>query len=249
MQFIPAIDLKDGVCVRLRQGRMDEATEFSDDPVAMAVRWAEAGASRLHIVDLDGALKGRPVHTEIITKMIVAVPGVKVQVGGGLREISTLENYLKIGADRLILGTKAIQEPEFLEGCARQFPNSILYGLDARKGRVALAGWTESSTALATELVAAARELPLAGVVYTDITKDGMLAGVNIPETLKLAKASRQPVIASGGIASLDDLTLLLEAQRAAKVQLDAVISGRALYEGALDCNEAINLCQSFPQK
>ena len=246
MDFIPAIDLKDNTCVRLKQGHIDQATRFSEEPIAMAEHWAGCGAKKLHIVDLDGAFSGAPVHTDLIDAMIAAIPEVEVQIGGGLRDLATLEHYLQAGAKRLIVGTKAIQEPAFLQACAKQFPNSILYGLDVRNGLVALSGWTKATKTTATELVQTIGDLPLAGVVYTDISKDGMLEGINVESTLALAKASPVPVIASGGIANLTDLELLLGAQQRQSVTLGGVIAGRALYEGALNCTKALALCQAY---
>lgn len=248
MQFIPAIDLKDGVCVRLKQGAMNQATEFFDDPIEAARKWANCGAERLHIVDLNGAFEGRPVHVDIITKIIQALPEVEVQVGGGLRTEKAIEHYLQAGAKRLILGTKAIKEPDFLEACADSFPDVLLYGLDVKQGQVAVSGWEEASGLSAKGLIAAASHLPLAGVVYTDIEKDGMLAGVNIKATLEVAKLCPFPVIASGGISKLQNLADLLAAQEEAKVALGGVISGRALYEGTLDCAAAIALCRAPSQ-
>lgn len=245
MDFIPAIDLKDGACVRLRQGRMTDVTEFSNDPVAMAVRWADEGARRLHIVDLNGAFEGKPMHTRVIADMIAAVPEMEVQIGGGLRELAAIERYLELGAKYLVLGTRAIREPDFLASCAEQFPQSILYGLDASNGKIALAGWAETSDISAPDLIRAAGKLPLAGVVYTDIQKDGMLSGINTKAVLALAKTSHVPVIASGGASNLQDLKRLLAAQKKSGVKLGGVISGRALYEGTLDCREAVSICQT----
>lgn len=244
MDFIPAIDLKDGACVRLRQGRLDDATCFSDDPIAMALHWAKAGARRLHVVDLNGAFEGSPVHFDIIAKIIGAVPKMQVQIGGGVRDLNLIERYLQAGASKVILGTKAVREPAFLEAAATRFPHNILFGLDARDGMVALSGWTEPTNRSAAELMQATDQLPLAGVIYTDIMQDGMLTGINVEDTLALAKISHAPVIASGGVATLQDLASLLQAQQDAP--LDAVISGRALYEGSLDCAQAIALCQRY---
>lgn len=242
MDFIPAIDLKDGACVRLRQGRLDDATCFSDDPITMALHWVKAGAKRLHVVDLNGAFEGSPVHFDIIAQIIATVPTARVQVGGGVRDLNLIERYLKAGASKVILGTKAVREPAFLEAATTRFPHSILFGLDARDGMVALSGWTESANKSAGELIQTTDRLPLAGVIYTDIIQDGMLTGINVEDTLALAKISRVPVIASGGVATLRDLASLLQAQQ--DTPLDAVISGRALYEGSLDCAQAIALCQ-----
>ncbi|MEM9621860.1 MAG: 1-(5-phosphoribosyl)-5-[(5-phosphoribosylamino)methylideneamino]imidazole-4-carboxamide isomerase [Pseudomonadota bacterium] len=235
MLLIPAIDLKEGKCVRLRQGRMDDATVFSDDPVAMAVHWREQGGRRLHIVDLDGAFAGQPKNRELIHNMVQAMGDVPVQVGGGVRSLEIVEAYVEAGVAGVIVGTKAIEDPDFLAQAARQFPHQIIFGLDARNGLVATDGWDKTSTVTATELAQAAAELPLAGIVYTDIDRDGMMEGLNVPATFDLARDSGVPVIASGGVTTLDDLTELKAAFVDHPQLLIGAITGRAIYEGTLD--------------
>ena len=234
MELIPAIDLKGGQCVRLRQGRMDEATVFSDDPVAMAVTWASSGARRLHIVDLDGAFAGQPKNRELVGRMVAAIPGVPVQLGGGVRSMAIAEAYFEVGVDRLIVGTRAIEEPAFLEDLAVRFPGRIVLGLDARQGRLATAGWDHTTDVQAVDFARRVAHLPLAGIVYTDIDRDGMLEGVNVEATLALAAATRLPVIASGGVHQLADLERLCRAMAGASTALAGVITGRALYAGTL---------------
>lgn len=244
MDFIPAIDLKGGSCVRLRQGRMDDATVFSDDPIKVAKAFQSQGAQRLHIVDLDGAGTGAPVHFEIIAKVIEAASDMAVQIGGGLREHEHLERYMDAGAKRLVLGTKAVMDPEFLRQSARRWPEQILLGLDVRDGKIAIEGWAKSFDMTERELVLQSKDLPLGGIVFTDVSKDGMLEGVSIAKTLALAKNIPFPLIASGGISDYEDLKLLVDAAQNEGIELDGVISGRALYEGKLDCAQAVLLCQ-----
>lgn len=246
MDFIPAIDLKGGCCVRLKQGDINAVTQFSKDPVAMALHWVAAGAKRLHIIDLDGAFSGEPVHLSLIESIIKAVPDeVKIQVGGGLRSLETLDRYLQAGAHRLILGTKAVKEPEFLQKAADKFSGTLVYGLDLRNGEAAVSGWVETAKFSMDELMQSLKTLPLAAILYTDISKDGMMTGANIKETLALAKISPVPIIASGGIAHLKDVAQLLKAQQQEQVDLDGLVVGRGLYEGRLDCTEAVALCQN----
>jgi phosphoribosylformimino-5-aminoimidazole carboxamide ribotide isomerase len=233
--LIPAIDLKDGRCVRLRQGRMDEVTVFSDDPVAMARHWAEAGCRRLHLVDLDGAFAGRPRNQGVINDITAAMGDVPVQVGGGIRDEATIDAYLEAGVSQAIVGTRAIEEPEFLERAARRFPNQLILGLDARDGLLAVAGWDETSSVEAVAFARQAADLPLAAIVYTDIARDGMLSGVNVDATVRLAEATRLPVVASGGISSLDDLSALARAFSTSSGTLMGAITGRAIYAGTLD--------------
>ena len=235
MLLIPAIDLKEGRCVRLRQGRMAEATLYSDDPVAMAKHWADCGCRRLHIVDLDGAFAGLPKNRKLIARMIAAVPGLPVQIGGGIRSAETAGAYLDAGAAAVILGTRAVLEPEFLERMADIHPGRVLFGLDARHGKAATGGWDETTAQSAIDLAARAGSLDLAGIVYTDIERDGMLTGLNIDATLDLAAATRLPVIASGGLHDLHDLARLKAADDKAGRPLLGTISGRALYAGTLD--------------
>jgi len=233
--LIPAIDLKDGRCVRLKQGRMDEVTVFSDDPVATAVHWAEQGCRRLHLVDLDGAVAGEPRNRDVIHAITQAMGNVPVQVGGGIRDQETIAAYLEAGISQAIVGTKAIEDPDFLEEAAKQFPGSLILGLDARDGMLAVSGWDETSTVEALSFARQASSLPLAGIVYTDIARDGMLSGVNVAATATLAQATALPVIASGGITNLGDISALTEAFSNSPGTLMGAITGRAIYSGTLD--------------
>lgn len=235
MLLIPAIDLKEGKCVRLRQGRMDDATIFSDDPVAMVGHWVEQGARRLHIVDLDGAFAGEPVNRALIQRMVAAMGDKPVQVGGGIRTREVVDAYVDAGVVGVIVGTKAIEAPEFLEEIATAYPGRVLFGLDARDGLVATEGWDRTSTKKAVDLASAAAALPLAGVVYTDIERDGMLSGLNVEATFELARASGLPVVASGGVTTLEDLAVLKKAFADVPELLLGAITGRAIYEGTLD--------------
>ena len=235
MLLIPAIDLKEGQCVRLRQGRMDDATVFSKDPVAMAAHWREQGARRLHIVDLDGAFAGEPRNRSLIEQMVAVMGGVPVQVGGGIRSMDVIKAYVEAGVSGVIVGTKAIQEPEFLAEAANVFPEKIWFGLDARDGLVATEGWDQTSTLKAVDLARQASQWPVAGVVYTDIERDGMMSGLNVEATHALALASNLPVVASGGVTTLADLEALKEAFVGHESLLFGAITGRAIYEGTLD--------------
>ena len=238
MQLIPAIDLKEGACVRLRQGRMDDATVFSDDPVAMAEHWRAQGGRRLHIVDLDGAFAGLPKNRQLIQRMVTAVGDMPVQVGGGVRNIETIDAYLQAGVDRVIVGTKAIEEPEFLVQAAERFPNHVVLGLDARDGAVATHGWDADSGINAMDLACQAAQLPIAGIVYTDIERDGMMSGVNVEATVALAQGAGVGVIASGGIARLDDVLRLKDGFVKCPELFLGAITGRAIYEGGLSIAE-----------
>ena len=235
MLLIPAIDLKDGQCVRLRQGRMDDSTVFSSDPVAMAVHWKDQGARRLHIVDLDGAFAGVPRNGDLIREMVAVMGDVPVQVGGGVRTEAIIEAYLGAGVQGLILGTKAVNEPDFLQAMARAYAGKILLGLDARGGVVATEGWDKETGIQALDFVRDITELPLAGIVYTDIDRDGMMQGLNVASTLALAKAAQLPVVASGGVTELGDLQALKDAFVEDPALLLGAITGRAIYEGTLD--------------
>lgn len=232
--LIPAIDLKDGRCVRLQQGRMEDVTVFSDDPVAMALHWVEQGCRRLHLVDLDGAFAGVPRNRDLIHAITAAVGDVPVQVGGGIRELATIEAYLDAGISGAIIGTRAIEEPAFLRAAAAEFPGSVILGLDARAGLLAVSGWDETSTVRAVDFAAQVSDLDLAAIVYTDIERDGMLSGVNVAATVALAAATTVPVIASGGVTSLEDLRALLDGFAASQPQLFGAITGRAVYAGTL---------------
>lgn len=235
MLLIPAIDLKDGQCVRLRQGRMDDSTVFSSDPVAMAAHWKDQGARRLHIVDLDGAFAGVPRNGDLIREMVAVMGDVPVQVGGGIRTEAIIEAYLDAGVQGLILGTKAVNEPDFLRAMARAYAGKILLGLDARGGIVATEGWDKETGIQALDFVRDITELPLAGIVYTDIDRDGMMQGLNVASTLALAKAAQLPVVASGGVTELADLQALKDAFVEDTALLLGAITGRAIYEGTLD--------------
>ncbi|NKC00675.1 MAG: 1-(5-phosphoribosyl)-5-[(5-phosphoribosylamino)methylideneamino]imidazole-4-carboxamide isomerase [Pseudomonadales bacterium] len=235
MLLIPAIDLKEGQCVRLRQGRMDDATVFSKDPVAMAAHWRDQGARRLHIVDLDGAFAGQPKNRDLIEQMVAVMGSIPVQVGGGIRTRETIAAYLDAGVSAAIIGTKAVEDPEFLRQVASSFPKQIILGLDARAGKVATEGWDETSTVEAVDLAIAAKALALAGIVYTDIDRDGMMTGLNVTATAELARRSEVPVIASGGVTTLEDLATLKDAFADIPELLFGAITGRAIYEGSLD--------------
>ena len=235
MLLIPAIDLKEGKCVRLRQGRMEDATVFSDDPVAMARHWLDQGCRRLHIVDLDGAFAGEPRNRDLIHKMVVAMGDVPVQVGGGIRTREVIDAYVQAGVSGVIVGTKAIEDPEFLAQMAEAYPQKVWFGLDARDGKVATDGWDKTSSLSATDLALASAALPLAGVVYTDIDRDGMMNGLNVESTLALAVESGLSVVASGGVTTLEDLSTLKAAFQGHESLLFGAITGRAIYEGSLD--------------
>ncbi|WP_435009239.1 1-(5-phosphoribosyl)-5-[(5-phosphoribosylamino)methylideneamino]imidazole-4-carboxamide isomerase [Tundrisphaera lichenicola] len=232
MQVIPAIDLRGGQCVRLRQGDYDRETVFGDDPAAMAAKWESEGASRIHLVDLDGAKEGRPVNVAAV-KAILGRVKVPCQLGGGVRDESTIAAWLDAGLDRVIVGTKALQDPAWFRSMAEKYPGRLTLGLDAKGGRVATGGWLEVSSVDATELAREFDDLPLAAVIYTDIARDGMLEGPNLEATEALARALKTPVTASGGVAQLEDLA------RLATLPVEACIVGRALYEGRFRLTEA----------
>jgi phosphoribosylformimino-5-aminoimidazole carboxamide ribotide isomerase len=231
---IPAVDLQGGRCVRLVEGRAGTATVFGEDPVAMARRWADSGARRLHVVDLDGAFAGAPRHAAVIRAMVEAVPSVPVEVGGGLRDLATVEAALATGARWAVLGTAAALEPAVLEAACARWPGRILVGVDAVDGRVAVHGWTDVLPVTAVELAARAARGGAAAVIYTDVRRDGTGRGPNLEATAALAAATPVPVIASGGIAGVDDLVRLAELPNVA-----GAIVGRALYTGAVDLRAA----------
>ena len=233
MLLIPAIDLKDGRCVRLRQGRMEDETVFSDDPVEMAGRWVAAGARRLHLVDLNGAFAGVPVNGDAIRAIAASFPDLPIQVGGGIRDEATIAAYLDAGVRYCILGTQAVREPAFVSRACRAFPGHILVGLDAQDGQVAVQGWAEVTDLRVEELASRFEDDGISAVIYTDIGRDGMLSGPNLSATAALAAAIRIPVIASGGITNLDDVRALAEAARSCGIL--GAITGRAIYEGTLD--------------
>jgi phosphoribosylformimino-5-aminoimidazole carboxamide ribotide isomerase len=236
MLLIPAIDLKDGKCVRLRQGRMEDDTVFSDDPVAIADRWVDAGARRLHIVDLNGAFAGRPVNADAIRRIAEAHPDIPIQVGGGIRDDDAIELYLEIGVSFVILGTNAVNVPHFVGDACSEFPGHIMVGLDARDGKVAIDGWSKLSNHDVIDIAQRFEREGVEAIVYTDISRDGMMTGVNIDATVNLARAINIPVIASGGVARLEDIRRLCAV---ANEGIMGAVVGRALYEGELDLAEA----------
>ena len=243
MLLIPAIDLKEGKCVRLRQGRMEDDTVFSDDPVAVAGRWVEAGARRLHLVDLDGAFAGKPRNADIINAIVQAYPDVPVQIGGGIRDEDTIQAYLEAGVEYVIIGTKAVSEPHFVRDVALEFPGHIIIGLDAKDGKVAIDGWSKLSRHDVIDMAQKFEAHGVSAIIYTDISRDGMMQGVNVEATARLARAVNIPIIASGGITNIDDIRALGEV---AHEGIMGAITGRAIYEGTLDFAEAEKLAESF---
>ncbi|WP_163559746.1 1-(5-phosphoribosyl)-5-[(5-phosphoribosylamino)methylideneamino]imidazole-4-carboxamide isomerase [Halomonas sp. NO4] len=243
MLVIPAIDLKDGQCVRLKQGRMDDATTYGDDPVAMAERWVDAGARRLHLVDLNGAFAGKPVNFDAVTAIARRFPELPIQIGGGIRTAATIEHYLDAGVSYVIIGTQAVKEPAFVGEMCRAFPGHVIVGLDARDGFVATDGWAEVSQVKATELAQRFAGDGVSSIVYTDIARDGMLSGVNVAATAELAREGGLPVIASGGVTNLDDLRALIAAEEPGIL---GAITGRAIYEGSLDLAAGQRLCDDL---
>jgi len=243
MLLIPAIDLKEGKCVRLRQGRMEDDTVFSDDPVAVAGRWVEAGARRIHLVDLDGAFAGKPKNAEVIHRIVKAYPDVPVQIGGGIRDETTIQAYLDAGVEYVIIGSKAVSDPDFVRKMATKFKGHVIVGLDAKNGMVAIDGWATISDQNVTDLAKQFEANGVVAIIYTDIARDGMMQGVNVEATAKLARAINIPVIASGGITNMDDIHALGEV---AEDGIMGAITGRAIYEGTLDFVEAEKIAESY---
>ncbi len=240
MIIFPAIDIKDGLCVRLMQGDPERVTVYGRDPAGVALRWQEEGAEWLHVVDLDGAFSQTPRNREAIVSILNAV-SIPVQVGGGIRRLATIEDYLGLGLGRVILGTAALREPQLLEEACRRFPGRVALGIDARDGWVAIEGWKETTRQDAIGLVRSFSHLDLAAVIYTDIHRDGMQSGVNVQATRSLLEATDFPVIASGGVATLKDVEALLEL---VPLGLLGVITGRAIYDGTLVLREALSLAR-----
>lgn len=243
MLLIPAIDLKDGKCVRLRQGKMEEETVFSDDPVAIADRWVKAGAKRLHIVDLNGAFEGRPVNAQVINRIAQNHPDLAIQVGGGIRDEDTVQTYLEAGVHYVIIGTKAVSAPHFVNDLCTEFPGHILVGLDAKEGKVAIDGWSKLSNHDVVDLAQRFEQDGVESIIYTDIARDGMMQGVNVEATAALARSIRIPVIAAGGITTLDDIRALGEV---AQDGILGAITGRAIYEGTLDFAEGLRIAAQY---
>ena len=238
MIFYPAIDLKDGQCVRLLRGEMDQATVFADDPAGQARKFADAGCTWLHVVDLNGAFAGAPVNA-LAVEAILANVDIPIQLGGGIRDMETITGWLEKGIRRVILGTAALRDRDLVETACRRFPERIAVGIDARDGMVAVEGWAETSVTTVHDLAARFEDAGVAAIIYTDIRRDGVMAGPNIEATMALAEAVSIPIIASGGVSSMADLVALKDA---GGTLLEGVISGRALYEGKIDAAAAVAL-------
>ena len=241
MILFPAIDLKDGQCVRLELGDMNRATVFNDDPAAQARTFEEAGFEWLHLVDLNGAFAGKPVNSDAVEAILEAV-SIPAQLGGGIRDMATIEHWLEKGIRRVILGTVAVRNPDLVREACRAFPGRVAVGIDAKGGKVAVQGWAETAELTAIELAKRFEDAGVAAIIYTDIDRDGVLKGLNIPATLELARAVSIPVIASGGLASIEDIKRLLQPDCSI---LEGAISGRALYDGRLDWQEALALIRA----
>jgi phosphoribosylformimino-5-aminoimidazole carboxamide ribotide isomerase len=241
MIFFPAIDLKDGQCVRLLRGEMDQATVFNDNPGAQAKAFVDEGCEWIHVVDLNGAFAGKPVNAEAVDG-ILAQARVPVELGGGIRDMKTIEFWLERGVRRVILGTVALRDPELVKTACKAFPGRIAVGVDAKDGFVAVEGWAEVSDLKAVDLARKFEDVGVAAIIFTDIARDGLMQGPNIDATIDLARAISTPVIASGGVSSMDDLRQLKE--RGGRV-LEGVISGRAVYDGAIKVRDAVKLLRS----
>lgn len=241
LTLYPAIDLKDGACVRLKRGAMDEATVYGNDPAAQAQAWARLGFSWIHVVDLNGALAGRTVNAAAVRAILAAV-AIPVQLGGGIRDLGAIESWLAAGVARVILGSAAAKNPALVREAGAKFPGRIVVGIDARAGLVAAEGWAETTTLTAVALATRLADAGIAAIIYTDIARDGMLSGLNLGETVALARRTSLPVIASGGVAGLDDIHALKQAA-AATPNLTGAIVGRALYNGRLDAAAALAAC------
>ncbi|MBX9298262.1 1-(5-phosphoribosyl)-5-[(5-phosphoribosylamino)methylideneamino]imidazole-4-carboxamide isomerase [Chromobacterium piscinae] len=244
MLLIPAIDLKDGQCVRLRQGAMDDATIFSDDPVKVAAHWRDQGARRLHLVDLNGAFAGKPKNLAVIRDILGEVgQDMPVQLGGGIRDLDTIEAYLDMGLSYVIIGTAAVKTPGFLHDACDAFPGQVIVGLDAKDGMVAIDGWAKITNHNVIDLAKRFEDYGVNSVIYTDIGRDGMMTGVNIEATVKLAQALTIPVIASGGLTNLDDIRALCAV---ADEGVEGAVTGRAIYEGSIDFAAAQTLADEL---
>ena len=237
MLIIPALDIKDGHCVRLKQGKMNEATVYSEDPVAIARHWKAEGARRLHVVDLNGAAAGKPRNESVIRAILQEVgDSLPVQLGGGIRDLDTIEHYLDLGVGYIIIGTAAVKNPGFLQDASTAFAGHIIVALDAKDGKVAVEGWSKMTGHDVVDLAKKFQDYGVEAVIYTDIGRDGMLTGVNVDATVKLARELRVPVIASGGLTSIEDIKALCKIESEG---INAVITGRAIYQGTLDFKKA----------
>ncbi|MCK5499025.1 MAG: 1-(5-phosphoribosyl)-5-[(5-phosphoribosylamino)methylideneamino]imidazole-4-carboxamide isomerase [Gammaproteobacteria bacterium] len=243
MLLIPAIDIKDGKCVRLRQGRMDDETVYAENPLDMAKRWVDAGARRLHLVDLDGALAGNPVNANVVHDIAEAFPDIPIQIGGGIRDADTIQAYLDAGVNYVIIGTKAVTAPHFVSDVCLEFPGHIIVGLDAKDGKVATDGWSKLSHHDVNDMAKHFEDDGVVSIIFTDIGRDGMMNSVNTEATVELCKHITIPVIASGGITNLDDIRSLSEV---AEEGIEGAITGRAIYEGTLDFAEAQKLADEI---
>jgi phosphoribosylformimino-5-aminoimidazole carboxamide ribotide isomerase len=243
MIIIPAVDIKAGRCVRLLQGRKDAETVYSDDPVQMAKKWESQGAKLIHVIDLDGAFQQHPQNTDAIKKTVEQLD-IPVQVGGGIRNERTIRKYIEIGVERLIIGTEAINNPKLVETACKAFPGQIVVAIDARRGMVAIEGWTQTTPMKAVDLAKRFEDCGVAAINFTDIDRDGMQTGPNIEETRRIAEAISTPVIASGGVATIDDVKNLLPLNA---MGITGIIIGKALYSGALDLKDAIALTKNYP--
>lgn len=244
MLIIPAIDLKDGQCVRLKQGDMEASTVFSEDPGATAKHWLDQGCKRLHLVDLNGAFAGKPVNDGAVKSIVAAIGGkIPIQLGGGIRDLATIERYLDNGIDYVILGTAAVKNPDFVREACEAFPGKVIVGLDAKEGDVAIDGWAKLTGQNVIELAKQYEGYGVSSIIYTDIGRDGMMTGVNIEATVALANALTIPVIASGGVTNLDDVRELCKVESEGVV---GTITGRAIYEGSLDFAEAQTLADEL---
>lgn len=238
MILFPAIDLKDGQCVRLKLGEMDQATVFNDNPGAQAASFEAQGFQWLHIVDLNGAFEGKPVNASAVDDILKSI-SMPAQLGGGIRDLATIEMWLEKGVRRVILGTVAVRNPDLVREACKKFPGRIAVGIDAKGGKVAVEGWAETSELTAIDLASQFEDAGVAAIIYTDIDRDGVLAGLNLDSTVALAKSTSIPVIASGGLASIDDIKALMQPDNA---MLEGAISGRALYDGRIDPAEALGI-------
>ena len=243
MLLIPAIDIKNGKCVRLRQGNMVDETVYNNDPVAMATKWVEIGAKRLHIIDLDGAVSGRPVNADIIHDIAEEHPDIEIQAGGGIRDEDTIQTYLDVGVNYVIIGTRAVTTPHFVSDICLEFPGHVIVGLDAKNGKLATNGWSKLSHHDVIDIAQRFEQDGVSAIIFTDIGRDGMMSRINIETSVELARAVTIPVIASGGVKDLDDIKALCAV---ATEGIAGAITGRAIYEGSLDLKEALALVEEL---